>query len=190
MRRETSEKCANTLFEMARSLVKLLYQQTCLERERERERLLQQMEEKEEKVNKKFKGTRFQEHARVGWHVETSTSNQVWPSPWTWNSIGFQKSLPTWRVLDNWNLLTAFPIAAILSWASQPPSLWHSSSETSATLEKAWLKYKATFNGGMRWPSLLHQALRSPTTKQHSQHVFPRHVSLWKEKLSQPETAN
>lgn len=34
MRRETSEKCANTLFEMARSLVKLLYQQTCLERER------------------------------------------------------------------------------------------------------------------------------------------------------------
>lgn len=75
MRRETSEKCANTLFEMARSLVKLLYQQTCLERERER--LLQQMEEKEEKVNKKFKGTRFQEHARVGWHVETSTSNKV-----------------------------------------------------------------------------------------------------------------
>lgn len=35
------------------------------------------MEEKEEKVNKKFKGTRFQEHARVGWHVETSTSNKV-----------------------------------------------------------------------------------------------------------------
>lgn len=34
---------------MARSLVKLLYQHTCLERER----LLQQREEEEEKVNKK-----------------------------------------------------------------------------------------------------------------------------------------
>lgn len=73
MRREASEKCANTLFEMARSLAKLLYQQTCLERER----LLQQMEEKEEKVNQKFKGTRLQKHARSGWHVGSSTSNQV-----------------------------------------------------------------------------------------------------------------
>jgi len=46
MRRETNERCANTLFEMARSLVKLLYQTSL-----ERERLLQQMQ-KEEKVKK------------------------------------------------------------------------------------------------------------------------------------------
>lgn len=39
---------------MARSLVKLLYPQTCLERER----LLEQMEEKEEKW--KNRGTEFQ----------------------------------------------------------------------------------------------------------------------------------